>query len=115
MINSLPRRISSNASLPVSISPHFWTTIEQVEIFAHNMNAEDQKTIVRSHGHLVSHKSAHQTSLKSKFSAEDSGPPSPSSGPVNNFGEVAPGIYRSSFPQAGNMEHVSSLGLKSIL
>lgn len=79
------------------------------------MDAEAQEKIVRSHGHLVSHKPAHQISLKGKFSAEDSGPPSPSSGPVNNFGEVAPGIYRSSFPHAENMAHVRSLGLKSVL
>lgn len=79
------------------------------------MDAEAQKKIVQSHSHLVSHKPAHQISLKSKFSTEDSGPPSPSSGPMNNFGEVAPGIYRSSFPHADNMAHVRSLGLKSIL
>ena len=79
------------------------------------MDPEAQKKIVQSHGHLVSQKPAQQISLKGKVSAEDSGPPSPSSGPVNNFGEVAPGIYRSSFPQAGNMAHIRSLGLKSIL
>ena len=79
------------------------------------MDAEAEEKIVRNHGHLVSHKSAHQVSLKGKFSAEDSGPPSPSSGPVNNFGEVAPGIYRSSFPHVDNLAHVRSLGLKSIL
>lgn len=79
------------------------------------MDAEAQKKIVQSHGHLVSHKLPGQLNVKGKFSVEDSGPPSPSSGNVNNFGEVAPGIYRSSFPHAENMEHVRSLGLKSIL
>ncbi|KAL8877673.1 MAG: hypothetical protein Q9198_004353 [Flavoplaca austrocitrina] len=52
---------------------------------------------------------------KGNFSVEDSGPPSPTSGTVLNFGEVAPGIYRSSFPMNGNFEHLRSLGLKTIL
>ncbi|CAF9914627.1 hypothetical protein IMSHALPRED_001964 [Imshaugia aleurites] len=79
------------------------------------MDAKAQKKIVQSHGHLVSHKPARHINTKGKISAEDSGPPSPSSGPLNNFGAVAPGIYRSSFPHADNMEHLRSLGLKSIL
>ncbi len=79
------------------------------------MDPEAQKKIVQSHGHLVSQRPAQQINSKGKFSVEDSGPPSPSSGPMSNFGEVAPGIYRSSFPQAGNLAHVRSLGLKSIL
>ena len=79
------------------------------------MDPTSQKEIIQSHGHLISHHYAQQINVKGKFGAEDSGPPSPSSGPMNNFAQVAPGIYRSSFPQAGNMEHVRSLGLKSIL
>lgn len=79
------------------------------------MDPESQEKIIQSHGHLVSQKPAQLVSIKGKFSAEESGPPSPLSGPMNNFGEVAPGIYRSSFPQVGNMEHVRSLRLKSIL
>ena len=46
---------------------------------------------------------------------EDSLPPSPSYGLPVNFGEVAPGIYRSSFPQGTNFEHLSDLKLKTIL
>ena len=42
-------------------------------------------------------------------------PPSLVSGPLGNFGEVAPGIYRSSFPRITNFDHLASLGLKSIL
>ena len=51
-------------------------------------------------------------------SYEESDTPSPPSlvnGPLGNFGEVAPGIYRSSFPRATSFDHLSSLGLKSIL
>ncbi|CAF9926517.1 MAG: hypothetical protein ALECFALPRED_003460 [Alectoria fallacina] len=73
------------------------------------MDSEAQKKIVRSHGHLVSHKIPGQVNVKGKFSVEDSGPPSPSTGNVNNFGEVAPGIYRSSFPHAENLDHTASL------
>ena len=79
------------------------------------MDPESQKQIIQSHAHLVSQNHMPQISLKGRLSVEDSGPPSPSSGPINNFAEVAPGIYRSSFPQAGNMAHVRSLGLRSIL
>lgn len=79
------------------------------------MDPEAQMKIVHGHGHLVSQRPAQKIDVKGTFSAEESGPPSPSSGPMNNFAEVAPGIYRSSFPQASNMEHVRSLGLKSIL
>lgn len=86
-----------------------------IVILTDKMDLNAQQTIIQGHGHLVSQHHAKQISVRDKFSAEDSGPPSPSSGPMNNFGEVAPGIYRSSFPQAGNMEHLRSLGLKSIL
>jgi len=47
--------------------------------------------------------------------AEESGPPSPASGLIKNFGEVEQGLYRSSFPGSGNMEHLKSLQLKTIL
>ena len=46
---------------------------------------------------------------------EESQPPSPSYGPPNNFGEVAPGIYRSSFPKEPNFDHLAQLELKTIL
>ena len=50
------------------------------------------------------------------MTVDDSGPPSPNNGgPVKNFGEVVPRFYRSSFPYAANLEHLRSLGLKTIL
>lgn len=61
-------------------------------------------------------------SLSSKISntptietIEDSLPPSPQVGLPVNFAEVAPGIYRSSFPQSTNFEHLAELKLKTIL
>ncbi|KAL9604940.1 MAG: hypothetical protein Q9219_000128 [cf. Caloplaca sp. 3 TL-2023] len=79
--------------------------------------------IVSKHGPLIASSmsaaapSVFPSGKKSKgtFSVEDSGPPSPTSGPVINFGVIAPGIYRSSFPMSGNFEHLRSLGLKTIL
>jgi len=48
-------------------------------------------------------------------SVEESEPSSPTAGPPANFAEVAPGIYRSSFPKLGNFEFLDTLGLKTIL
>ncbi|MCJ1311723.1 hypothetical protein MMC25_005396 [Agyrium rufum] len=48
-------------------------------------------------------------------SVEESAPPSPTNGPAPNFAEVAPGVYRSSFPRPGNFEHLRTLGLRTIL
>lgn len=82
------------------------------------MDPKIRKEIISSHGPLIaSSMSAALSSSKGKgsFSVEDSGPPSPTSGPMINFGAVAPGIYRSSFPMSGNFEHLRSLGLKTIL
>ena len=79
------------------------------------MDTKSQQKIVSRHGPLISSKSTEQVSTKGTFSVEDSGPPSPHSGTVNNFGEVAPGIYRSSFPYPENIDHLKSLGLKTIL
>lgn len=84
------------------------------------MDSEARETIVNSHGPLISSSMSFvfgspSNQIKGTFSVEDSGPPSPTSGPVTNFGEVAPGIYRSSFPMNGNFAHLRSLGLKTIL
>ncbi|KAL9002699.1 MAG: hypothetical protein Q9188_004395, partial [Gyalolechia gomerana] len=82
------------------------------------MDPKIRKEIISSHGPLIaSSMSAALSSSKGKgsFSVEDSGPPSPTSGPMINFGAVAPGIYRSSFPMSGNFQHLRSLGLKTIL
>ena len=54
-------------------------------------------------------------SLPSAASSEPSGPPSPTSGPIPNFGEISLGIYRSSFPGPRNIEHLQSLQLKTLI
>lgn len=80
------------------------------------MNPELQQKIITRHGHLVSHSdSPSYVSNPGTPSVENSGPPSPTSGPIVNFAEVSPGLYRSSFPRSGNFEHLQSLGLKTIL
>ncbi|MCJ1350926.1 MAG: hypothetical protein MMC33_000908 [Icmadophila ericetorum] len=63
----------------------------------------------------VDEESVRQIAFSSLNSVEESAPPSPTSGPAPNFGEVAPGIYRSSFPRMGNFDHLRSLKLKTIL
>lgn len=75
------------------------------------MDSYTKDSIISGHGHLV----ASSKTPKNGASAEASGPPSPTIGPAVNFAQVAPGLYRSSFPAAGNFEHLQSLGLKSIL
>lgn len=47
--------------------------------------------------------------------SEASGPPSPTSGPIPNFGVIIPGFYRSSFPGKDNIEHLQSLNLKTLV
>ncbi|KAL8861197.1 MAG: hypothetical protein Q9178_002413 [Gyalolechia marmorata] len=82
------------------------------------MDSKTRNEIISSHGPLISSSTStiyNEKKAKGNFSVEDSGPPSPTSGTVLNFGQVAPGIYRSSFPTNGNFEHLRSLGLKTIL
>jgi len=79
------------------------------------MDTESQQKIVSRHGPLISSKAPDKINSKGTLSVEDSGPPSPHSGTVNNFGEVAPGIYRSSFPHPDNIDHLKTLGLKTVL
>lgn len=80
------------------------------------MDTDIRKQIVSSHGHLISSsKPSVLVTHANGHSVEDSGPPSPNSGPIINFAQVAAGIYRSSFPMAGNFEHLKSLDLKTIL
>lgn len=80
------------------------------------MDSSSQQKIIKSHGHLVSTSAlSDRANTKEGVSLEESGPPSPSNGPVINFAEIVPRIYRSSFPRAGNFEHLESLKLKSIL
>ncbi|MCJ1467823.1 hypothetical protein MMC07_006448 [Pseudocyphellaria aurata] len=84
------------------------------------MNSYIRESIISSHAHLVASPKTSDLVASPKPSengtnGEASGPPSPTTGPVINFAQVAPGIYRSSFPTAGNFEHLQSLGLKTIL
>ena len=100
------------------------------------MDAKQRDEIVRSHGPHISHKRISATTLNrinikhlvfpnkspskvhfkdTPSSNEDSGPPSPQSGQMPNFGVVATGIYRSAFPFAPNLEHLKSLRLKTMM
>ena len=81
------------------------------------MDPEAQKNIIAQHGHLIASRHPSQSrAINGLSTADDSGPPSPNyGGAVKNFGEVMPGFYRSSFPYAANLEHLRSLGLKTIL
>lgn len=80
------------------------------------MDAESKQKIIHRHGHLISSsKPPSDSYVQEPGSKEETGPPTPASGIVINFGHVAPGIYRSSFPQPENFEHLASLGLKTIL
>ena len=81
------------------------------------MDHEAQQKIIAQHGHLIASRHPSQSKIIDGLStADDSGPPSPNlGGAVKNFGEVTPGIYRSSFPYAANLEHLRSLKLKTIL
>jgi hypothetical protein len=81
------------------------------------MDFESQAKIVSTHKHLIAcnTKSSQPVVNSGTSTVDDSGPPSPSSGVVKNFAEVAPGIYRSSFPYASNLEHLKTLGLKTVL
>ncbi|KAL9098126.1 MAG: hypothetical protein Q9163_006156 [Psora crenata] len=99
------------------------------------MDPEEREQIIREHGPYVSTKrmparrlntvnikhiipqrrSPTRVHFKGAPSLEDSGPPSPTAGPIQNFGEIAPKIYRSSFPYASNLGHLQSLGLKTMI
>lgn len=80
------------------------------------MDAESKQKIIHGHGHLISSsKPPGSCNAPEAGSKEETGPPTPAPGIVINFGHVAPGIYRSSFPQAENFEHLASLKLRSIL
>lgn len=81
------------------------------------MDLAIRNEIISNHGPLISSSMAsiYKKNSTGIVSVEDSGPPSPTSGPVINFAEVAPGIYRSSFPMNGNFDHLRSLRLKTIL
>ncbi len=80
------------------------------------MDPQAQQKIIERHGLLVSRSDSESyVSKPGTPSLENSGPPSPNSGPIINFAEVVPGVYRSSFPRFGNFAHLQSLGLRTIL
>ncbi|KAI4258216.1 MAG: hypothetical protein L6R42_005225 [Xanthoria sp. 1 TBL-2021] len=113
-------RNSTKCPLRITIIPNADVSTEKASpgIDTPAMDPEARNKIISSHGPLISSSMSsvyNEKKTKGSFSVEDSGPPSPTSGIVLNFGEVAPGIYRSSFPMNGNFEHLRSLGLKTIL
>lgn len=81
------------------------------------MDYENQANIISTHKHLIASNttSPHLNVRSGTSTVDDSGPPSPSSGVVKNFAEVAPGIYRSSFPYPANLEHLKTLEIKTVL
>ncbi|KAL9126854.1 MAG: hypothetical protein Q9217_004162 [Psora testacea] len=104
-------------------------TLTSISRYLIVMGPEEREQIVREHGPHITKilntaKTKHIAELK-KFPArvhfkgapniEDSGPPSPRSGTIPNFGEIAPKVYRSSFPYASNLGHLKGLGLKTLI
>ena len=101
------------------------------------MNSKQREEIVRAHGPHISHKHVPASTLNrvnikhlvaptknspntelegcASSSTDDSGPPSPCTRQLLNFGIVSTGIYRSAFPWATNLEHIKSLRLKTIV
>ena len=83
-----------------------------------SMPEEVEQEIIKLHASLISN--SHPLQLRSlpklgTSTLEPTGPPTPQAGQILNFGVVAPGIYRSSFPQPCNLDHMQSLGLKTIM
>ena len=78
-----------------------------------NRFALDLEEIYNVHGPLIS--AAPPLSTLGTATVEQTGPPTPQAGQVINFGVVARGIYRSSFPHPTNLEHLQSLKLKTIM
>lgn len=81
-----------------------------------SIDLEAEREIHDVHRNLIS--SAPSLSLKSIegfTTVELTGPPTPQIGQIGNFGIVAKGIYRSQFPHPTNLEHLETLGLKTIV
>lgn len=81
-----------------------------------SIDLEAEREIHDVHRNLIS--SAPSLSLKSIegfTTVEPTGPPTPQIGQIGNFGIVAKGIYRSQFPHPTNLEHLETLGLKTIV
>lgn len=81
-----------------------------------NRFALDLEQIYNVHGPLISTAPPlTPEAVDGTATVEQTGPPTPQSGQVINFGVVAKGIYRSSFPHPTNLEHLQSLKLKTIM
>ncbi|KAL8793342.1 MAG: hypothetical protein Q9195_004020 [Heterodermia aff. obscurata] len=84
----------------------------------YSMPEEAAQEIIKLHAPLISNPHPLQLEIPPKVGTstiEPTGPPTPQPGHVINFGVVAPGIYRSSFPQPCNLDHLQSLKLKTII
>lgn len=80
------------------------------------IDLEAEREIYNIHRNLISSKpSASLGLVEGTATVEQTGPPTPHSGQLGNFGVVAKGIYRSQFPHPMNLEHLQTLGLKTIL
>ena len=80
------------------------------------IDLEAEREIHSVHRNLIS--SAHSLphrSVEGSATVEQTGPPTPQIGQVGNFGVVAKGIYRSQFPHPTNLEHLQTLGLRTIM
>ena len=83
-----------------------------------SMPEEVEQEIIKLHAPLISNPHPLHVEIRPKVGTstiEPTGPPTPQAGQVINFGIVAPGIYRSSFPQPCNLDHLQSLRLKTIM
>ena len=80
------------------------------------IDLEAEREIYNVHRNLISSKtSLPLAAVEGTATVEQTGPPTPQSGQVGNFGVVAKGVYRSQFPHPTNLEHLQTLGLKTIL
>ena len=62
---------------------------------------------------VITDMSVSSMSTTSTTSSEDS--IAPFSGRPHNFGVVVPGVYRSSYPKAGDFEYIKGLKLKTLV
>ena len=83
-----------------------------------SMPEEAEQEIIKLHAAHISNPHAPHLEIRPKLGTstfEPTGPPTPHAGQVINFGTVSTGIYRSSFPQPCNLDHLQSLKLKTIM
>ena len=80
------------------------------------IDLEAEREIYSIHRNLISSRpSLSLGPVQGSATVEQTGPPTPHAGQVGNFGVVMKGIYRSQFPHPTNLDHLQSLGLKTIL